>query len=282
MSTLIAPTCGALVGLGALLVVLGLSPTDHRAPRASRPCRPLPPDRLALRAGLAALAGAVIGVGTGWPVAALIAAAGAGAAPSLVGARARRRASIDRLEAIAGWVGQLRDVMAAAAGIQEAVGATAPVAPVAIRSEVTRLAARLEREPLRDAMRAFADEIAHPLADTVVAALVLAAERQGRLADVLTEVARSARQTATMRLRIEAIRARTYVTARLIVFITVGMGAGLVVLRREYLAPFDTFAGQLVVALIGGVFLSAGVMLARLARPTEPPRLLARADQPRW
>lgn len=235
-----------------------------------------------VRAAAAVGAAAVVGLATGWPVAAMLAGGAAAAGPSLVGAKARRGAAIARLEGIAGWVEQLRDVMAASAGIQEAIGATAPIAPVAVRAEVERLAARIERMPLRDALRAFADDVAHPLADTVVVALTLAAERQGRLAEVLGEVARSARQTATMRLRVEAIRARTYVTARLIVTITLIMGVGLVVLRRPYLAPFDTAAGQVVLAVIGGVFIAAGVLLARLARPSDPPRILAPTGRSTW
>jgi hypothetical protein len=240
------------------------------------------PDRLALRAAISVSGFSIVGLGTHWPVAALLAAGVGAAGPSLVGAAARRRAIVVRLEAIAGWSEQLRDVMAAAAGIQEAIGATAPLAPVAIRPEVLRLAGRLEREPLRDALRGFADEVAHPLADTIVAALLLAAERQGRLADVLGEVARTARQTASMRLRVEALRARTYVTTRLIVGITIAMGVGLVALRRQYLAPFDTVAGQVMIAVIGAMFLSAGVLLARLARPVEPPRLLAESAVRTW
>ena len=281
MTSLVAPMCGALVGLGVLLIAAGAQ--RRVIPTRRSPTRPRAvPDRMLVRAAAAVGAAAVVGLATGWPVAAVLAGGAAAAGPSLVGAKARRGAAIARLEGIAGWVEQLRDVMAASAGIQEAIGATAPIAPVAVRAEVERLAARIERMPLRDALRAFADDVAHPLADTVVVALTLAAERQGRLAEVLGEVARSARQTATMRLRVEAIRARTYVTARLIVTITVIMGVGLVVLRRPYLAPFDTAAGQVVLAVIGGVFIAAGVLLARLARPSDPPRILAPTGRPTW
>jgi hypothetical protein len=109
----------------------------------------------------------------------------------------------------------------------------------------------------------------------VVTSLLLASERQGRLGDLLSEVARSARQTATMRLRVEAARARTYVTTRLIVGITVLITTWLLVFRREYLAPFDTAGGQVMLVVIGGVFVGAGVLMRRMAEPNEPARLLS-------
>lgn len=276
MNALTGALCGALVGLGLLLVVLGIRGTP---PPSSRPGRQLPSwlsDRLLLRAALAA--GALIGVwlATGWPAGAVIAAIGGALLFSIVGARGRRAAAVAKIEAIAAWAEQLRDVMAAAAGIQEAIVATGPLAPAAIGDEVRRLVDRIStrRQRLRPALEQFADELDHPLGDMVVTSLLLASERQGRLGDLLSEVARSARQTATMRLRVEAARARTYVTTRLIVGITVLIATWLLVFRREYLAPFDTGGGQVMLVIIGSVFLGAGVLMRRMAEPTEPARLL--------
>ena len=144
--------------------------------------------------------------------------------------------------------------------------------------EVGRLVDRIatRRERLRPALERFADELDHPLGDMVVTSLLLASERQGRLGDLLSEVARSARQTATMRLRVEAARSRTYVTTRLIVGITVVIATWLLVFRRDYLAPFDSAGGQVMIVVIGAVFLGAGMSMRRMAEPTEPARLLGR------
>jgi Flp pilus assembly protein TadB len=218
----------------------------------------------------------IVWLATGWPAGAFVAAVGGAAAPSLVGTRARRNAAVAKIEAIAAWAEQLRDVMAAAAGIQEAIVATGPLAPAPIRDEVRHLVERIatRRERLRPALEHFADDLAHPLSDMVVTSLLLASERQGRLGDLLSEVARSARQTATMRLRVEAARARTYVTTRLIVGITVLIATWLLVFRREYLAPFDSAGGQVMLVVIGSVFLGAGALMRRMAEPNEPARLL--------
>lgn len=276
VTTLSAALCGAVVGLGLLLVALGLRGAP---PREARPGRAAPEwmgDRILLRATLAAGGLVIVWLVTSWPAGGAIAAVGGAAAPSLVGARARRNAAVAKIEAIAAWAEQLRDVMAAAAGIQEAIVATGPLAPAPIREEVRHLVERIStrRERLRPALERFADELAHPLGDMVVTSLLLASERQGRLGDLLSEVARSARQTATMRLRVEAARARTYVTTRLIVGITVMITTWLLVFRREYLAPFDTAGGQVMLVVIGAVFIGSGSIMRRMAEPNEPARLL--------
>jgi Flp pilus assembly protein TadB len=271
---------GALIGLGLFVGVVALVGQPSRLVARTRPT--LPPwlsDKFALRLSLAAVATVVVWAVTGWPAGGLIAGSAAAAGPSLVGAKARRQAAVARIEAIAGWAEQLRDVMAAADGIQSAILTTAPLAPEPIRREVLRLADRLvQQERLSVALRRFADEVGHPLTDMIVTSLLIASERQGRLADLLSEVAASARATATMRLRVEAARARTYVTTRLIIGVTIAIATWLVLVRRDYLAPFDSVGGQAMLVVIGAVFAVSGVLMQRMARPDEPARLLAGAD----
>jgi Flp pilus assembly protein TadB len=271
---------GALIGLGLFVAVAATAGEPSRLMPAGRPSIPIwLSDKLALRVSLAVVATVAVWVVTGWPAGALIAGLAAAAAPSLVGAKARRQAAVARIEAIAGWAEQLRDVMAAADGIQSAILTTAPLAPEPIRRDVVRLADRLvQQERLSVALRRFADDVAHPLTDMIVTSLLIASERQGRLADLLGEVAASARATATMRLRVEAARARTYVTTRLIIGVTIAIATWLVVVRREYLAPFDTLGGQAMLVVIGAVFAVSGLLMQRMARPEEPARLLAGVD----
>src|SRR5438094_111914 len=78
------------------------------------------------------------------------------------------------------------------------------------------------------ALRAFADDLADPTADLVVAALVVAAgTHAGRLGDLLGALARAARDEATMQLRVEAGRARTRTAVRVVVGSTTAMAVGL-------------------------------------------------------
>ena len=274
--TALAAVCGAGAGLGLLLIILGLRGQVPRYRRrqwllAARWERPV------LRAGLATGSGALAAVATGWPVGALLAAAAGAALPGLLaGGRAAQRASIERTEAVAAWAEMLRGTLAGAAGLEEAIIATAPAAPPAIRSELQRLAVRLRHERLAPALRALAGDLDDPTADLVIAALLLAAEQQGgQLGEALAAVARAARDQASMQLRVEAGRARTRTSVRVITGTTLAMLAGLLALNRGFLEPYGTAPGQLVLAVIGGLFAAAFWWLARLARPRRPERILA-------
>ncbi len=275
--TALALLCGAGVGLGLLLIIMGAGGRPPRPPAAGRRDHAsVLVERLGLRLVLAAGAGVLVGLVTRWPVGALLAAAAGALAPELAGGTADQKATVARTEAVAGWAEMLRDTLAGAAGLEQAIIATAPVAPAPIRPEVAALAARLDRQRLTVALRAFAEELADPTGDLVVAALVLASERQARrLGELLGALARAARDDATMRLRVEAGRARTRTSARIVVGATVAMAAGLVVLNRGYLAPYDSALGQLVLGLVGLLFGGAFWWLSRMARIPAPERLLA-------
>jgi Flp pilus assembly protein TadB len=228
-----------------------------------------------LRFGLAVGAGVLAGAVTRWPVGALLGAGAAAMVPGLASGRAARQATIARAEAIAAWAEMLRDTLAGAAGLEQAIIAVAPVAPAPIRRQVLALAGRLDRQQLALALGAFADELADPTADLVVAALLLASRSQARrLGELLGALARAARDDATMRLRVEAGRARTRTSARIVVGVTLAMAVGLVVTNRGYLEPYNSVSGQLVLAGVGGLFGAAFWLLGRMARIQAPQRLL--------
>ena len=269
----LAGLCGAGVGLGLVLALAGWRGVD--LPRRS-PSRLVPKvERVNLRLGLAVGAGALVGAATGWPVGAILAALAGWGAPSLLTGTKAAQAGVARIEAIAGWAEMLRDTMAGAAGLEQAIAATPTVAPLPIRVEVVTLVARLEHGRLAPALRAFADDVNDPTCDLVVAALVLAAEHQAqRLGELLGSLAQAARDQATMRLRVEAGRVRTRTSVKVIVGVTGGLVLGLAVFNRGFLAPYDTATGQLVLVLVGGVFATAFVWLARMTRPAQVDRFL--------
>jgi len=265
---------GAGAGLGVALIALGIRGVESRrqTDRVTRTRVERHTLRLAVAVGAAVLVGAV----TGWPVAALLAAAACWGVPALFTESKAQTATIARVEAVAGWAEMLRDTMAGAAGLEQAIAATATVAPLPIRRDVATLAARLERQRLAPALRAFADDVADPTCDLVVAALLLAAEHQAsRLGELLGTLATTARDQATMRLRVEAGRARTRTSVKLIVGITLGLALFLAVLNHGYLAPYGSGVGQLVLLLVGGLFAAAFAWLAKMTRPAEPARFLA-------
>ena len=274
----LAALCGTGVGLGLVLVTAGWRGVD--LPHPTRPLDRRRVERVNLRLGLAAGAAVVVGAATGWPVGAVLAALAGLGALSLLGGARRHQAAVGRIEAVAGWAEMLRDTMAGSAGLEQAIIATATLAPLPIRAAVATLAVRLEGERLAPALRAFADDVADPTCDLVVAALVLAAEHQAqRLGELLGSLAAAARDQATMRLRVEAGRARTRTSVKVIVGATGALVLGLALFNRGYLAPYDTATGQLVLVLVGGVFAVAFTWLARMTRPVAVDRFLTDASE---
>jgi len=275
--TALALLCGAVFGLGVIMVAAGWRGVD---PDAGERARHALADRgLLLRAALSTVALLVVGLSTGWPVAAVGAAALAAVSPSLVGGKADRARAVARVEAIATWAEMLRDTVGAGAGLAEAIRATAAVAPAPLAGALATLSVRMEHRNLGAALRDFAEEVADPTADLVVAALVLAATEQARrLGDLLGALAEATREQAAMRLRVEATRARTRTTAAAVAAIAVVAAVGFLAFDRPFLHPYDTAEGQVALALICACFAGAFWMLARMGRVAAPERLRLAAD----
>ena len=272
---------GALAGFGGLLVFIGLRGQDlsELRPRRSDVRREAPTrdiDRLPLRIALGVVAGAVIGGLTQWPVAALLVAGGGFMLPSIVGGRAELERQMSVIEGVASWAEMLRDTMAAAGGLEQSIIASAPVAPPALRREVAALAVRLERERLVVALREFAQRVDDPTCDLVVAALLLAADKSPkRLGELLGMLAESARSEVNMRLRVEAGRARSRTSVRVVSIATAVFALGLVVLNRGYLEPYDSLLGQVVLGFVGACFVTSFYWLGASGRYQAVDRFLA-------
>lgn len=277
----VAALLGAGIGTGLLLITLGwhggTAPGAAVLARWRRWWLRLP--SISARGAAAALAAGVLaGTLTGWVVGAVLAAAAAAVLPRVLRCDPDAARRVARIEGIAAWTEMLRDTLSAAAGLQQAILATAPTAPQAIRSEIGDLAARIRRgEQLPRALRELADELADPTADLVLAAVVMACEHPTRnLAALLGELATEAREQVSMRLRVEAGRARIHTSVRVIVATTVVFTTGLLVADRAYLAPYDSPLGQLMLLVVGVLFGLAFWWLARFADLPAPERFLTR------
>ena len=287
----LAALLGAGTAFGLLLIAVGLSrrdngPTDLDTDLDSESWLSRiasargPVDRR--RVALCLAVGVVVGVVTRWPVAAALSAVGAYVLPAIIGPDRDHARRVARIEAIATWTEALRDNLSGAAGLEQAITASAIESPEPIRDEVSRLAVRLQRSwRLSDALRAFAAEMADPTADLVVAGLLMAARgAAGQLGDVLGELAASARAKVASRQRIAAGRRRNRTSARVIVGTTLAMAGVLALLNRGYLTPFDTATGQLVLLAAGGCFGLAFAWLGRLMRDRDTARILSGVAAP--
>lgn len=180
------------------------------------------------------------------------------------------------VEAIASWTESLRDTISAASGLEQAIIATEHHCPRAIAEPVQRMVASLRYGTFEDALRRFADDVAHPTCDFVVAALITASAHHSRdLAQLLGHLAKCSRSECELYLRIWVSRARTRTSVRIISGTIASFALGLFVFNSGYLRPFLTTEGFFVFLFVGVCFGSSLTWMSHIARVETPARLLA-------
>jgi Flp pilus assembly protein TadB len=272
----LAGSAALLVAAGLAMIVIGMRPGSIPAAGSGGSGRVLPAGLRSPRWFVAIGAGLLTWLLTGWPALGVAAAVAVVGLPAVVGADARAAAQIERVEAVEEWARRVADIVAIGVGLEQALQTAARTAPAAISTQAGTLAARIAaRMPTEEALRRFADELADPTADLVVAALILAARRRGPgVAAALTALADSVGEEVAARRRIEADRAKPRATARAVTAITLLiLGAGL--LNRGYTAPYGTALGQLVLAATLGFFGAALWWMHSMTRSTPSARILA-------
>ena len=96
---------------------------------------------------------------------------------------------------------------------------------------------------------------------------------------LLGEIAQATRRQASMRMRVDAGRAKTYASARSMVVITGAMAVALTTMSPAFMAPYDTGWGQVVLAIVGTLFAGAVWGLIVMSRPVAEPRVLAGVER---
>ncbi|MFI6576151.1 type II secretion system F family protein [Nocardiopsis sp. NPDC050513] len=276
---LLLAACGAFAGAGIWIAVASLLvPTPGARPgqRSRASLAALLSRRTFVLVAAGVAAGTLVWVVTGWPVAGVLIGVGTWFAPTMLGPDRAHQRQVAGVEAVAAWTEMLRDLMAGAAGLHQAIAATVPIAPEPVRPEVAQLAERLRQgTPPREALRVFADEVDNPTADLVAAALSSATSRHATdLGVLLGSLSEAAREQAAMLVRASASRARVRTSTRIIISVTLGMAVLLTLLSPDYLEPFDGFVGQVVLGGIGAIWAAAMFWLVRLSRPRLGPRVL--------
>lgn len=268
---------GALFGLGLYVAVLAWVGLPERDPaKPPRFSRRVNPKSVSARMGVGIVAGLAVWWLTSWPVAAVALGLLASNWDRVAGDARAEQLGIAKLEALASWTESLRDTIAGAIGLEQAIPATAVNAGAAIRSSLNLLVDRLRiREPLPDALIAFAEDLDDPSADVICSALVLNARLRGPgLRDVLTALAVSTREELDMRRRIEASRRSIRRSVRIVLLIVIGVMGMLALFNETYVQPYATFGGQVVLAVVALLLAGGLLWLRRLATPQKLGRFL--------
>lgn len=273
---------GGILGGGILLLVQGLTPTEVREHASTSLRDDL--RRLTVRTGkripIAVGVGLLTLVLTQWPVLAIAGGLLVFFADALFGGAASERQAYARLEGLAAWTESLRDTIAGAVGLEQAIPATAEAASPAIQSAVRDLADHLRvRMPMPSALHRLADQLDDPAADLVVAALLLNSRLRGPgLRDVLTSLSHSVRAELEMRGRIMAGRSSTRRSVQIVIGFSVLVVLGLRFFNPAYVEPYGTFVGQTVLAVVVALFAAGFLWLRRLSAFEKPQRFLSMAS----
>lgn len=276
---LVALAGAALVG-GVITVIAGLRrvpPRSRSAPRGklSRLPRLSRGTQLLLAAG--ALAGVVVFALTGWLITLVVLPVAAVGIPVLLSSPPSG-AQVEKLEALEEWTRALAGVLTVGVGLEQALAATLRSTPAAIKPEVTALVARLRaRVSTEQALRMFADDLDDATGDLVAANLILGARRRGQgLAAVLQSTAESVAEDVKGRRTIEADRAKPRATARWVTIITLVVLVGLA-LTGDYVAPYGTALGQLILGVLLAIYVALLVWLRNMSKGKPIARLLGTA-----
>jgi Flp pilus assembly protein TadB len=274
---LLAAAIGALIGCGVFLLVAALRglpprPPGSRSHSLERRFREL----ISTRGAVALIAGILALMATRWVVAGIGVALLVLGWRSLGGAASERKA-MAKLEGLATWTESLRDTIAGAVGLEQAIPASLRVAAPSLLVPLERLVGRLHtRVPMPDALRMFADELDDPGADLIIAALIINSRLRGPgLRDLLGALSASVREELDMRRKVNAERRSTRRSAQIVVGVSVGLALLLGVFNHGYVQVYDSVAGQVVLIVIVALYAAGFIWIRKLARFDVPERLLS-------
>jgi hypothetical protein len=185
-----------------------------------------------------------------------------------------------RLEAIAKWLEDLRDVVRGSnLSMEAALEQTASTPPKAIASELARFVALRRRAvPVDEALISLADDLAHPTADAAIAAMLLAVGTSGAsLWRTLSDLAVVARDEVGARTRSDRIRTAYEQTMRRLVGLSIVIVGFLRFFAKGLVQPLATPTGQLWLIVPVTVWAGAIFWLRSLAGYQLPRRYRLRA-----
>lgn len=285
MSTPVAALLGVLLVGGLTMIVIG-SASIHQLSTGQSTSLWTTVDnwfsRLPRRSRVHGLTGLGVGaVGylvTGWAVLILIVPILAVVVPALLADPPRR--DLDVMRALERWVRLVSGSASTGKSVIDAIRETRRQAPALLVEPLTRMVARLDsRWDTRTALQGLADDLDSADADQVIAAIMMASERGGTGAtSTLDALAASLQERIRAARGVQAERAKPRVVVRQVSIIIAVVLAGALALGREYLAPYRTGVGQVLLCCYAGLYLVGLVALSQRSKPRRRARILLRRE----
>ena len=285
MSTPVAALLGVLLVGGLTMIVIG-SASIHQLSTGQSTSLWTAVDnwfsRLPRRSRVHGLTGLGVGaVGylvTGWAVLILIVPILAVVVPALLADPPRR--DLDVMRALERWVRLVSGSASTGKSVIDAIRATRRQAPALLVEPLTRMVARLDsRWDTRASLQGLADDLDSADADQVIAAIMMASERGGTGAtSTLDALAASLQERIRAARGVQAERAKPRVVVHQVSIIIAVVLAGALALGREYLAPYRTGVGQVLLCCYAGLYLVGLVALSQRSKPRRRARILLRRE----
>lgn len=190
------------------------------------------------------------------------------------------KAHIAKLAALEAWIRQVRSLLIGGADttLEAALIASLPSAPAAIHGQVKHLVARLNSRWDTDrALVAFAEDINDSVGDTVAGAMILAFHRRsGGLSDVMEGLAEAVHDEVDAKRKQESAKAGTRTAVRYMTLLVL-IGVPLMrLLAPEYLEPYRSPFGQLLLLATSALYIGGLLLLHRLGLVKPTPRIYPR------
>lgn len=192
----------------------------------------------------------------------------------LLGVRTRRLA-IARIESVALWAEQLRDLVSAGGSVSGSILLSAPYAPEPIRPQIQKLSEEMLAFGLPEALKRFALAAKSSYVDRLSLGLKIADDSGARLRDLLDDLASALRASVEVRFRTEAVQTRTLVNGGMILGITLLIAVLIGLLNPDYFrVAYYGFVGQSVLIFVVVLYILAILSILQMDKEKEGPRLL--------
>lgn len=187
--------------------------------------------------------------------------------------RERRREAIQ--EGLAGIIEDFKGTLLTGVGVVEALRSLALTGPEFLRPELVELADRVRDQGLSQGLAVLQDKLADPVFDSFAIALLQNEKEGGKsMQDLLTNLAATIREQVAIQVESRALQAPQLFSARVVAATPLLL---LLLIRQidpEYVAVFSTVAGQIVLAGCLGWMGVGYLVIRRLIRIPQEPRIL--------
>lgn len=160
----------------------------------------------------------------------------------------------------------LGQLLPAGHSTRQALVVMAESGPVELRFEVRRILDRLDKVSLEDALTEAQMRIRQPLFTLIASALIVGNRSGGRLAPLLQELSRAAHQIDAVQGQLRAEQAQGRLGALVIALMPLALLVVLHVVNPQYLAPYSTLGGQLLLGALIAMIVVGYVWMLRILR----------------